>query len=112
MEEQKIKYEQKTVRAARLSFPEGTVFSFEDFLDVCPYTMEELCQEDRKKDISEWRHIGMCWYAIINLSLVRTGLEFNKNYATVMHSVRVVTKRKNKKSIEDKVNEVLNIKAK
>lgn len=104
-------YGQKTINSVRDSFPAGTEFSFDDFLQVCPFTIGELRIVTRKADIAQWRQIGMTWYAMEHLSITRAGNFFIKDRTTAHFALGCVRDRKFSPALKKKVDEVLNFKS-
>lgn len=104
-------YGQKTINSVRDSFPAGTVFSFDDFLSACPFTMEELRVVTRKADVAQWRQIGMTWYAMEHISITKAAKFFNKDRTNAHYAMVCVRDRKFSPALKKKVDEVLNLKS-
>lgn len=100
-------YSQKTINSVRDSFPAGTVFSFDDFLQACPFTIEELKVVTRKADVAQWRQIGMTWYALEHLSITKAAKFFNKDRVTAHYAMCCVRDRKFSPILNQKVNCIL-----
>jgi hypothetical protein len=65
--------------------------AFEDFLSVCPYTVEELRRNNRQPEILVWRYVGMTWLILEGYSLRNSARYFNKkDHATVIHAMKQV----------------------
>ena len=71
-------------------FKDVVSFNMQDFYDACPYSMDELRRKNRKQDIKEWRQLGMSWLAMQKFNLTEAGIQFNKDHATVIHSLNVI----------------------
>jgi hypothetical protein len=69
--------------------------------------MNYLKNQNRKREVREWRQIGMAWYAMESNSLTKTGMVFNRDHATVLHSLKRIQDRKFDRSMEEKVNLIL-----
>ena len=102
-----MKSELNTIKTTIATFEENTRFYFEDYLITCPFSMEYLKKQNRKQEVREWRQIGMAWYAMESNSLTKTGMVFNRDHATVLHSLKRIQDRKFDRSIDEKVNQIL-----
>ena len=69
--------------------------------------MDYLKKKNRKQEVREWRQIGMAWYAMESNSLTKTGMVFNRDHATVLHSLKRIQDRKFDRSMDEKVNLIL-----
>lgn len=99
---------EKTIK----TFQKGTLFTIDDFNTVCPFTIEELRKPDRSRNIMLWRQIGMVWYAINLNHLANAGNVFNKDHATVIHSLKMVQLANNgyHPELKEKLDKVLDAK--
>lgn len=67
-----------------------------NFFDICPYTLNELRSSTRKRDLVEWRQVGMLMKLLELKSVSKTARFFGtdkdkpKNHATVIHAVKQV----------------------
>lgn len=61
-----------------------------DFYLACPYSIEELKSRKRKQSLVSWRQIGLSWAFLSGLKLNQSGKLFNRNHATVIHSLKIV----------------------
>ena len=102
-----MKSELNTIKTTIATFEENTRFYFEDYLITCPFSMDYLRNQNRKREVREWRQIGMAWYAMESNSLTKTGKIFNRDHATVLHALKRIQDRKFEKSMEEKVNQIL-----
>ena len=102
-----MKSELNTIKTTIATFEENTRFYFEDYLITCPFSMDYLKKKNRKQEVREWRQIGMAWYAMESNSLTKTGMVFNRDHATVLHSLKRIQDRKFDKSMDEKVNQIL-----
>ena len=102
-----MKSELNTIKTTIATFEENTRFYFEDYLITCPFSMDYLRNQNRKQEVREWRQIGMAWYAMESNSLTKTGMVFNRDHATVLHSLKRIQDRKFDRSMEEKVNQIL-----
>ena len=102
-----MKSELNTIKTTIATFEENTRFYFEDYLITCPFSMDYLKKQNRKQEVREWRQIGMAWYAMESNSLTKTGMVFNRDHATVLHALKRIQDRKFDKSMEEKVNLIL-----
>ena len=69
--------------------------------------MDYLRNQNRKQEVREWRQIGMAWYAMESNSLTKTGMVFKRDHATVLHSLKRIQDRKFDRSMDEKVNQIL-----
>lgn len=102
-----MKSELNTIKTTIATFEENTRFYFEDYLITCPFSMDYLKKQNRKQEVREWRQIGMAWYAMESNSLTKTGMVFNRDHATVLHSLKRIQDRKFDRSMDEKVNQIL-----
>ena len=102
-----MKSELNTIKTTIATFEKKTRFYFEDYLITCPFSMDYLRNQNRKREVREWRQIGMAWYAMESNSLTKTGKIFNRDHATVLHALKRIQDRKFEKSMEEKVNQIL-----
>lgn len=100
--------ELNTVTNTKKSFDENTEFDFQDFLDVCPFDMDELRKKNRQIEICEWRQIGMTWFAIHSNYITGSAIEFERDHTTVCHAMKQIQNRKFSKTLNEKVNALLN----
>ncbi len=85
-----MNYKIQSITDTKNSFPENTRFVFEDFLIACPFSLEYLRQASRKREVMQWRQLGMAWLAIENMHLSKAGKFFDKDHSTVIHALKVV----------------------
>lgn len=78
----------KNVEVLRSKFPEYFDFDMINFFINCPYSFDELLQVNRKRDLMQWRQIGMAWKALCGYSLTESGATFRKDHATCIHAIR------------------------
>lgn len=71
-------------------FKEENYKSFNDFISICPYSVEELKSKDRYQDLMQWRQIGMVCKAIDLNNLSAAGRYFGKDHVTVIHAARCI----------------------
>lgn len=71
-------------------FKKTSFSNFNDFLIICPFTLDDLRKKDRKQEIMQWRQIGMTCKAIETGCLSEAARFFNKDHATVIHSAKCV----------------------
>ena len=69
-------------------FPNWVNFNILDFIDVCPYSMDELKTKSRYRDIMQWRQVGMVWRALETGSISDGGHYFGHDHATCIHAIR------------------------
>lgn len=65
-------------------------YSKQDFLAVCPFTMEELSNKDRHTDVLAWRHVAITWHLLSGDNLSGAGRSFNRDHATAINSLNQV----------------------
>jgi hypothetical protein len=85
-----MNYNIQSITDTKNSFPKNTRFVFEDFLIACPFSLNYLKQVSRKREIMQWRQLGMVWLAIENMHLSKAGRFFDKDHSTVIHALKVV----------------------
>jgi len=61
-----------------------------EFLYVCPVDLDVLKEQNRLRELKEWRQIGMVWYALQTNSLSESARYFDRNHSTVLHSFSAV----------------------
>ncbi len=69
----------------------GEIRNTETFWKTCPYTIDELNAKNRSRKLAVWRQIGMVWYRLSGKSLKGAGKVFDRNHATVLHSIKIVS---------------------
>lgn len=102
-----MKSELTTIINTKNTFHKNTRFIMEDFLISCPFSLEYLKKKNRAQEVREWRQIGMAWYAMEYNTITKAGQFFNRDHSTVIHSLKRIQERKFDKSLEEKVNSVL-----
>lgn len=102
-----MKSELTTIINTKNTFHKNTRFIMEDFLITCPFSLEYLKKKNRAQEVREWRQIGMAWYAMEYNTITKAGQFFNRDHSTVIHSLKRIQERKFDKSLEEKVNKVL-----
>jgi len=80
----------KTIDDVKYSFPLGTQFNFDDFILICPFTMNELKEKNRTQEIREWRQVGNTWLMLSELSITHAANFFEQNHSTIIHSSKLV----------------------
>lgn len=65
-------------------------YLLDDFYLACPYSIEELKSKKRNRELTSWRQIGITWSYLSGNTLAFSGEIFNRDHATVIHSVAVV----------------------
>lgn len=85
-----MNFNTQSITDTKQSFPKNTRFLFEDFLIACPFSIEYLRKKTRKREIMQWRQLGMAWLAIENMHLSKAGEFFEKDHSTVCHALKVV----------------------
>ena len=68
---------------------------FEAFFNVCPYTLGSLKSIQKQEPLIFYRHLGSLWIWLSGETLEQTGKYFNRNHATVIHSIENVIIEKN-----------------
>lgn len=63
---------------------------FEAFFNVCPYTLGSLKSIQKQEPLIFYRHLGSLWVWLSGETLEQTGKYFNRNHATVIHSIKSV----------------------
>lgn len=76
-------------KALRRRFPKNGNYSITEFLMVCPFSLDELMKPNRKKEIKEWRQVGMVWKYLECENLSMAGRFFQRDHATVIHSIKL-----------------------
>ena len=91
-------------------FLEGYQFSMDDFYDTCPYTLEQLKNKNRKRDIKQWRFIGIFYQWMINNNFVETGRIFSRHHDSVINAVKVTVNAMDgyDDELKEKVERVIN----
>ena len=102
-----MKSDGTTIINTKKTFHKNTRFIMEDFLITCPFSLEYLKRKNRAQEVREWRQIGMAWYALEYSTLTHAGKFFDRDHATVLHALKRIAERKYDKSLEEKVNKVL-----
>lgn len=67
---------------------------FEAFFNICPYTLTFLRSTKKEEPLVFYRQLGAFWIWLSGETLEQTGKYFNKNHATILHSVKVVLTEK------------------
>ncbi len=65
-------------------------FNFEDFLAVCPYTVEQLRSKNNKPEIAMWRHVACVWLMLAGHSLSSGGRFIGRTHCTMKNSLEAV----------------------
>lgn len=67
-------------------------YEITDFWCTSPYDPVDLIQENRKREVMHWRHVGLTWHVLSGLGVRQSGNRFERNHATVLHSMKEVLK--------------------
>lgn len=65
-------------------------FVFDDFINACPYTLEQIQSRNKKGNITTWRHVSAVWLMLQGHTLTDTGKRMNRDHCTIRHSLKVV----------------------
>ncbi len=105
-----MNYNIQSITDTKNSFPKNTRFVFEDFLIACPFSLEYLRQVSRKREVMQWRQLGMVWLAIENMHLSKAGKFFDKDHSTVIHALKVVREANNGFDyvLKEKIDKIMN----
>jgi hypothetical protein len=71
------------------SFIKAKNYHMDDFWDICPYELYELCKS-RKLETNVYLHVGMVWMRLSGKSLKSTGTAFKRDHTSVSHAEKVV----------------------
>ncbi len=66
--------------------------SFNDFLNACEYSFEELKSKSRERELIDWRNVGILIAYKESRVLSRAGKVFNRDHSTVLHSIKELDK--------------------
>ena len=105
-----MSYKTRSINEVKKMFPENTRFLFEDFLISTPFSMEYLRRGNRKREVMQWRQVGMTWAAIEHHSVSKAGKLFERDHATCIHALKKVVQAMEgyDKELKDKIDTVTN----
>jgi hypothetical protein len=66
------------------------IIQFSAFENACPYTIDQLREGGRKRNMVYWRQVGQWWYFLECGVKSHAGRFFDRDHATVIHSIRAV----------------------
>jgi len=66
--------------------------TFNDCLNACPYSLEELRSSSRIRELVDWRHVCILFSYKETINLSNTGLELNRTHSSVIHSIKEIDK--------------------
>jgi len=72
-----------------------------DFLNVCPYSLEELSKKNKKQEIIRWRQVGIVWFCLAGKTNLKASNLFGRDPATGIHASQVVLNALEVKSYPD-----------
>lgn len=67
-------------------------YEINDFWCTSPYDPTDLIQDNRKREVMNWRHVGLVWHVLSGLGPRQAGFRFERNHATALHSLKEVMK--------------------
>lgn len=71
------------------SFIKANRYHMDDFWDVCPYSLDELCKS-RKIKTNVYLHVGMVWMRLSGKSLHHVGKAFKRDHTTVSYAEKSI----------------------
>ncbi len=64
--------------------------NFEDFLMASTYSIWELIGKDKRRELSDWRHIGALFATIKTGSMLEASKLINRDHATIINSFKML----------------------
>jgi hypothetical protein len=60
------------------------------FLEICPYSIEELKSDSRMRDLVHWRNFGIVWMCLCGENATQSTRLFNRHHSTLYNCIKNV----------------------